>query len=342
MEAASEVKEELKGKCTAAGCNAPTDRCIEGLASDECPNFVVGPEIDEVPFEADLPVEQDNIVRVSRVGWALSVADADACMLSTPAARRLSVISLVGVPDCGKTTLVSSLYEIVRRNLAAKFGFAGSETIHGFEERCHLSRLVSDRESPDTPRTSLELQFLHMSVAARECSERVELFMADRRGEQFQDVLNRPPLSETLVEVRRGDAVAFLLDGEQLVDGSKRESAISKVHRLAMALKDVIRQSIAIQLVITKTDKILGHDDETLVRRRVDALSSQLSTMLLAKSRYSVHYVAARNLDDESNGMHGLLSEWLQVTGGEKYERPAPPIGKSPFERLMNLRGASI
>ncbi|ACC76283.1 hypothetical protein PPMP20_34890 [Paraburkholderia phymatum] len=342
MEVAPEVKEQLKGKCTAAGCNAPTDRCIEGLAPVECPNFVVGPEIDEVSFEAERPVDQDNVVRVSRVGWALTVDDADGCMLSTPAGRRLAVVSLVGVPDCGKTTLVSSLYEIVRRNLATKFGFAGSETIHGFEERCHLSRLASDRESPDTPRTARELQFLHMSVADRECSERVELFMADRRGEQFQDVLNRPPLSETLVEVRRGDAVAFLLDGEHLIDGSKRESAISKVHRLAMALKDVIRQSIAIQLVITKTDKIQGHDDEPLVRRRVDALSSQLGAMLPAKSRYSVHYVAARNLDDESNGMHRLLSEWLQVTGGGEYERPAPPIGKSAFERLMNLRGASI
>ncbi|CAE6816507.1 hypothetical protein R75461_05896 [Paraburkholderia nemoris] len=205
-----------------------------------------------------------------------------------------------------------------------------------------MSRLASDRETPDTPRTVQELQFLHMSVVDRDAIERVELFMADRRGEQFQDVLDRPPLSETLVEVRRADSVAFLLDGEHLVDGSRRESAISKVHLLAMALKNVIRHSIAMQLVITKTDKIHSHHHELLVRRRVDALSSLLVQMFPKQIRYSVHYVAARNLDDGSNGMHELLSDWMQVSNDEEHLQVAPPIGKGAFERLMNLRGAKI
>jgi hypothetical protein len=342
MEAAAGVTEAPTGKCTTAGCNAPVDRCIEALTPEECPNFVVGPEIDEVLTDIGRLDEQETVVRVSRGGRALPIDEADECMLSAPLGRRLAVICLVGVPDCGKTTLLASLYEIVRRNLATGLGFVGSETIQGFEERCHLSRLASESESPDTPRTSRELQFLHLSVLAKQTGARVELFMADRRGEQFQDVLDRPVLSETLAEVRRGDSVAFLLDGEHLVDADKRESAISKVVRLAMALKTAVRQSTTVQLVVTKHDKIQGHDDETLVRNRVEAVSAKLFGIFGAGIRCSLHYAAARDLEDGSNGMPELLSEWLRTPDERKTDALALPVGNNIFERLMNLRGAGV
>ncbi|WP_175905982.1 TRAFAC clade GTPase domain-containing protein [Burkholderia seminalis] len=342
MEAVAGVTDAPTGKCTTAGCNAPLDRCIEGLSPEECPNFVVGAEVEEVSIDTGRLDEPETVVRISRGGRALPVDEADECMLSAPSGRRLAVICLVGVPDCGKTTLLASLYEIVRRNLATGLGFVGSETIQGFEERCHLSRLASESESPETPRTARELQFLHLSVLARQTGARVELFMADRRGEQFQDVLDRPVLSETLAEVRRGDSVGFLLDGEHLVDPDRRESAISKVVRLAMALKTVVRQSTAVQLVVTKHDKIQGDDDETLVRNRVKAVSEMLSGIFGAGIRFSLHYTAARDLEGDSNGMPELLSEWLRTPDERKTETPVVPLGNNVFERLMNLRGTRI
>jgi hypothetical protein len=225
----------------------------------------------------------------------------------------------------------------VRRGLATDLCFAGSETIRGFEERCHLSRLASMRSSPDTPHTSMELRFLHLGVVMEPKGERVELFMADRRGEQFQDLLDRPVLGGSFPEVKRGDSVAFLLDGEHLVDGSKREAAISKVQRLAMALRDVVARSLAVQLIVTKNDKIQGHKDESLVRSRIDTLSSRLAKTFAPETRYTVHYIAARKLDDASNGLSSLLSEWLQPLRNHVCDTVPVPLGTNAFERLMNL-----
>ena len=340
MEAAASVTNTAIGRCATPGCNAPAERCIEDLSPAECPHFVVGPEPDEVATDNSRRSEPEVVVTVSRGGAALSVAEADMCIMSTPTGRRIGLISLVGVPDCGKTTLFSSLYEIVRRDSVAELSFAGSETIRGFEERCHLSRLASLRESPDTPRTAAELRFLHMSIVTQQSGERIELFMTDRRGEQFQELLDRPSLSETFFEVRRGDNVAFLLDGEHLIDGGQRELAIAKVIRLAMALSGVLQQPTAVQLVVTKNDKIRGHVDEMLIRSRIEALSSNLVSRFGPVSRYTLHCVAARDLDDDSNGLSQLLSEWLRRPESRATEPVAVPRGNNAFERLMNLRRA--
>jgi Double-GTPase 2 len=193
------------------------------------------------------------------------------------------------------------------------------------------------RSSPDTPHTAMELRLLHLGVVMEQTGDRVELFMADRRGEQFQGLLDRPTLSDSFPEIKRGDSIAFLLDGEHLVDGSKREAAISKVQRLAMALRDSVARSQAVQLIVTKIDKIQGHADEPLVRSRIDALSSRLAKTFDPETRYTVHHIAARELEDESNGLSSLLSEWLRPPKKLAPHAVPTPLGNNAFERLMNL-----
>lgn len=338
MEAAVSVDKTCSGRCQTPGCNAPVQRCIDGLSLEECPNFIVGAE----PYDApDNAVAADNepeaTAKVGRGGEALSMGEANVCMLSIPAACSLSLVSLVGVPESGKTTLLASMYEIVRRGLATDICFAGSETIRGFEERCHLSRLASMRASPDTPHTAMELRLLHLGVVTEQTGGRRELFLADRRGEQFQGLLDRPTLSDNFPEVKRGDSVAFLLDGKHLIDGSKREAAIAQVLRLSLALNGVIARSRAVQLIVTKNDMIEGHTDERLVRSRIDALSSRLSKVFNSGIRYTAHYVAARRLEDPSNGLCSLLSEWLRPPANHAHHVAPPPLGSTAFERLMNL-----
>lgn len=338
MEAAVSVETTCSGRCQTPGCDAPTQRCIDGLSLEECPNFIIGAEPYDAPDNAvAADDEPEATAKVGRGGEALSMAEANVCMLSIPAACSVTLVSLVGVPESGKTTLLASLYEIVRRGLATDICFAGSETIRGFEERCHLSRLASMRASPDTPHTAMELRLLHLGVVTEQMGRRSELFLADRRGEQFQGLLDRPTLSDSFPEVKRGDNVAFLLDGEHLVDGNKREAAIAQVHRLALALNGVIAQSRAVQLIVTKIDMIEGHIDERLVRSRIDALSSRLSKTFNSGIRYTVHCVAARRLEDSSNGLGSLLSEWLRPPANFARHAIALPLGNSAFERLMNL-----
>lgn len=338
MEAAISVEKTCSGRCQTPGCNAPAQRCIDGLSLEECPNFIVGAEPYDAPDKAVAANDEpEATAKVGRGGEALSMGDANVCMLSIPAASSLSLVSLVGVPESGKTTLLASMYEIVRRGLATDISFAGSETIRGFEERCHLSRLASMRVSPDTPHTAMELRLLHLGVVTEQAGGRRELFLADRRGEQFQGLLDRPTLSDSFPEVKRGDSVAFLLDGKHLVDGSKREAAIAQVHRLALALNGVIARSRAVQLIVTKNDMIEGHPDEKLVRNRIDALSSRLSKTFNSEIRYTAHCVAARRLEDPTNGLSSLLSEWLRPQVNCAHQVAPTPLGNNAFERLMNF-----
>ncbi len=336
MEAAVSVEKGCSGRCQTPGCNAPAQPCIDGLSPEECPNFIISAEPEEALKNA-ATAGTEATAKVGRGGEALSITEADACMLSVSATCDLKLVSLVGVPESGKTTLLASLYEIIRRGFATDICFAGSETIRGFEERCHLSRIASMRPSPDTPHTAMELRLLHLRVVKEQTGGRGELFFADRRGEQFQALLDRPILSDTFPEVKRGDSVAFLLDGEHLVDGSKREAAISQVRRLALALKDIIGQSRGVQLVVTKNDVIEGHADEALIRSRISALSSQLSNAFGQGTHYTAHSVTARRLEDPCNGLHVLLSEWMRPRPNAARQVPPPPLGNNAFERLMNI-----
>ncbi|SAL51154.1 hypothetical protein AWB70_04162 [Caballeronia cordobensis] len=332
-----------RGKCRTSGCFAPDERCIEGLTLEECPNFTFG-EIEPDDSTEQRPVEArghghiEATAVIGRGGAAFSAAEADSCILSMPLRSTVGVVSLVGVPDSGKTTLLASLYEIVRRGLVHGALFAGSETIRGFEERCHYSRLASLRSSPDTPRTAAELRLLHLSVALEDTGKRIELFFADRRGEQFQDLLDRPALNDSFIEVQRGSHVAFLVDGDHLIDGGKREAAIAKVQRLAIALRDKLSDTCAIQLVVTKNDRLEGHTDEAFIRSRIDSLFKRISQTLKSDVRLSVHYIASRMLGEPASGLNGLLEQWLQIYPAAQREAVPVPLGCNAFERLMNVQ----
>ena len=68
------------------------------------------------------------------------------------ASRSVRVVVLAGPVDSGKTTLLTSLYELFQWGTVADQLFAGSTTLPAFEQRCHLARTVSGGEIADTGR----------------------------------------------------------------------------------------------------------------------------------------------------------------------------------------------
>jgi energy-coupling factor transporter ATP-binding protein EcfA2 len=104
------------------------------------------------------------------------------------AARLTRLIVVAGPPGAGKTTLVTSLYELFQKKSVGGISFAGSSTLPAFERRCHISRTASERSQPDTERTPYgEVRYLHIRVGADDLRYNpLDLLFTDVSGESFE------------------------------------------------------------------------------------------------------------------------------------------------------------
>ncbi|RYZ88812.1 MAG: hypothetical protein EOP04_08460, partial [Proteobacteria bacterium] len=103
--------------------------------------------------------------------------------------RRCKLIVFAGPARCGKTTLIASLFEMFGKNSYKNFIFSGSETLIGFEKRCHLARVTSGEPRPDTERTAMKdgERLLHLTVRGRhEEDSTTDLLFSDLSGEFFK------------------------------------------------------------------------------------------------------------------------------------------------------------
>lgn len=123
------------------------------------------------PAATPLAVELPKFVELSG-GGVLSAADADAVTLRS----RTQLVVLAGAEGSGKTTVLASIYERLNRGPFAGVQFAGSRSLLGFEEICHLNRLASGGAQPDTQRTipAEEASYYHLALKGTEDGARRE------------------------------------------------------------------------------------------------------------------------------------------------------------------------
>lgn len=250
----------LEGRCKEGGCSAGQGGdCIENLPLDQCPHFVVGVPTEEIAgAETAAPaVELATDALPVRGGKSFNPSEVDAFLRQRPGWVR--TVAIIGDPEAGKTTLIASTYELVRTGRMSSIGFAGSDTLRGLEQRCHLSRTRSGRRTSATQRTHhLErLSFLHLDLVAPD-RERCDLILCDRAGEDYEAIQKRPTDVGSLSELERFDILCVLLDGERLQDPALRQGHIAKLRRICMAMDaaGLLRRGRRLQLVLTKQDRL--------------------------------------------------------------------------------------
>jgi hypothetical protein len=314
----------VTGRCNQAGCQAATTGiCIDKLAVTECPHFnLLPPESD-----AGTPGPRPLAVDMESVGpkRALTTAEADSLRL----ARESQLIALIAGPEAGKTTLMASIYERVRRRSLGNLRFGGSESIRGFEERCHLSRSISGGNEPDTKRTlHVEpISFLHLRVADMASGpEPVDLIMADRKGEAFSDVLDQPAKCRSINELATCDIAVFLMDGDLLLANSTRYGHLSDTRRLVRAVHEtgVLKKKAIAQLVLTKCDKVYASTEKDEVVKEVKSVAQELSQKTAGRLEREVRFVAARRRSQAvpaAFGLEDLVRSW----------NPKPFISQAAF-----------
>lgn len=262
--------------CRLPGCDGPRSGvCINNLPFDDCPDVVLAAEADAEDVHDDPTSAAPAFVEL-RGGASLDVIACDALLRE----RGGTIISLVAGPEVGKTTLIAIIYELIQRRRMRSFGFAGSETLRGYEERCHLARLASGSPHPDTRHTPVgaPLSFTHLRVATSKDVQ--EVVFADRSGEHFDNALSNPGAVCGFVEIARADAVLILVDLNELVTNPHQPT--SNVRRLFMSMDQAgLLQSKKVILTGTKADLV----DQTPRSRRGRTALTALATDLTRRSR---------------------------------------------------------
>jgi hypothetical protein len=267
-----------------------------------------------------------------REGEFLTAAEGGEVVRASPS----SIVVVAGMARSGKTTLVGELYGLFHKGPFAGFRFSGSRTLPGFERRCHLARLYSDREIPDTERTgfSENHDLLHLRLADAHAVQH-DLLFSDIYGEAFRLASDSVEECRKLAIFKRADHVVVLVDGKRAIDKRERQGAFSAADSLLRLCLDceMLNDRSNVQIVLTKWDEVAGHGDKFIqekLRWLVDRHRNKLATL-------TTHRAALRSTGviKAGYGVAELLHSWVTIRN--RFHPSLAAIDKqyySEFDRL--------
>ena len=231
-----------------------------------------------------------------------------------------SVVVVAGVAGSGKTTLVAGLYGLFHKGPFAGYVFAGSRTLPGFERRCHLARLASGLQSPDTERTkhSDGQHLLHLRLAELSPLRQYDILFSDIYGEAFRRAADSAEECRKFAILKRADHVAVLIDGKKAVSRQDRQGAFSSVDALLGQCLDsgMLGRTSCVQAVVTKWDLVApaAASNAAFVDSKLRWLAERHGARLGQLSNYKVAIrPPGGGAIKAGHGMEGLLRLWLTV-----------------------------
>lgn len=324
-------------KCQLEGCGGPVSGvCINALEFDECPDVIAGDAEIITPEAAAIETaEAQASPLATNVGDSLDASRCDSMLRRTGA----HLIGIVAGPEAGKTTLVATIYEMLYRGIIEDLGFAGSETLRGYEERAFMSRLASNSPKPDTERTKFreKLSFTHLRIARGE--ERFDALFSDRSGEHFDNVINKPADIAAFEELARADRLWIVVDLKQL----KEDGHVLKAHLrrvvMAMAASNLF-DGKHVAVVATKADLFVEQEDLDAITASVTAFAQQLFGLMGGEQLSTeLNIVSCRPKKGEFNfgvGIAGLIESLFseEETGECIMHFPMPSV-PSELDKIM-------
>lgn len=230
-------------------------KCIEGhddLA--KCPYH--GREPEEVDNEQD-DDGQDAVDAFDGVqlpvALPLTSRSADNILAKLPS----RMVGVIGAHDSGKTSVIAGLFDLFQMGPVSNVTFAGSSTLHGLEIICHDARVTSERDRPHSERTKRgEVRFYHIDVQRDGALQ--SLLIADRSGEEYEEVADLAANATGMFELRRADVITVLVDGRRLASPSDRADVMGAIPLIIQGMVEngafVRKPNLAI--VLTKDDAV--------------------------------------------------------------------------------------
>ncbi len=262
-------------------------------------------------------------------GGALGAADADAVTLRSPA----QLIVLAGAEGSGKTTVLASIYERLSVGAFACFQFAGSRSLLGFEEICHLNRLTSGNARPDTQRTVPAEEAAYYHFALSRGGQRRHVLLSAVSGELFRLARNAREDCARLTFLLRANTIAILVDGARLVVPESRENAVADAAGILSSFLDakMLRLQTRVEFVFSKLDRVVaaGKNAEDLLKKTEVKLETKFRRHVpgLAFRRIAARPDTAigSELKDGLAEAFTLWSESRPLTAADRGLQSAPP-----------------
>ncbi len=347
-------------RCNAAGCKvAQTGNCMDGvIPAIACRNVfgqeepAVGSTISGAHLAEDTPADDEDELEVFDPDRHVQLASGSALDVSAAQsileARGATVVAFIGFKGSGKTSLFSSIYNLLQSApLSSKLSFAGSETIVDFEIRCHDTRLASKQLVPKTARTerSSALAYLHLRLADDSAGGTVrDLLFADRSGEFFKDAINDTQLCDEIKELHRADAIALLVDGEDLADNQKRHGALANALSLIQVLVDQQKLSAThnLDVIVSKADALASAPESEsksakAARQHFErSISDRFGAQIGSIEFWEVAACPKSGTLGTGHGVPPLVRRWVVRKKPNQIEVVASPLSKnlSEFDRF--------
>lgn len=318
---------EIKvGKCENAECKyLETGVCEKGHENvDDCDSFShidseSNPLPDETPLQGETQNYTHNLYQFHN-GHSLNLIDADSIASEAPT----QLVILAGASASGKTTLLASIYEKFSDQEMGKYIFAGSKTLPGFEERCHLARIASERSTPDTERTkaSEEMSLLHLKVAKEDALDiHTSILISDLSGEAFRGIRDSTEECKKMEILSKADHFALLVDGAQLSNKKFRQKALSDCRSLLRSCLDaeMLGSYTFVEIIFSKWDLISPNKEQNENTKFVDIIKNIILSEYSQSFGNLEFYEVASRPEKTSQYPYGynldiIFAEWVNKT----------------------------
>jgi hypothetical protein len=241
--------------------------------------------------------------------------------MSLANARPVQWIVLAGPIDSGKTTLLTSLYELFQWRLVEDFAFAGSNTLPGFEERCYLSRRASGNTVPQTQRTLYkgpDPAYLHLRVRHTKGLRPFRDFVfTDVSGEMFEHARDSTTECKDMTFIKRANHLLYFLDSAKAVRTDTRWAILEDAKALLRSFVDceMISPYCTVNVIWSRFDYFASHQaDGRHEAYRADAEKELLDTLGGKLPKLIFGRIAARPLEAPALGLAygvpALMKQW--------------------------------
>lgn len=262
-------------------------------------------------------------------------------------ANKTRLIILAGAVESGKTTLLSSIYEIFQDGPFSDYYFAGSKTLLGFEQRSHDSRLASERTTPTTEHTKIEEEYrlLHLRVRNKKLDNPPQdILFTDISGELFKEMRDSTEECKRHSIFLRMDHFVLLLDGEKLCNVLQRDKVVNDASLLLRRFLDaeILGKHSLVDILFAKWDIIqVESKANPQIQEYVQSKSSEkFEKYSSSLGRLRIANVAARpDATAETSltrgyGLSSLFKSWIE-------ESPTSRISRERLQ-LENLADRQI
>lgn len=235
--------------------------------------------------------------------------------------RPVQWIVLAGPSDCGKTTLLLSMYELFHWRNVEGYAFAGSNSLPAFEERCYLSRRDSGNVVPHTQRTPYkgpDPQYLHLRIRSTEGLRPFTDFLCtDVSGEMFEHARDSTTECKEMIFLKRANHFLLFLDSAKGVQQDKRWAMFEDSRALLRSCVDseMIGANCVVNVVWSRFDYFIAkaaEDRHRLFRIEVEKELRETFNQRIPSLMFSE--VAARPLEAPAvgfgYGVPALLKQW--------------------------------